>query len=176
MRRERTTTVEKFIAICEQFTFTQFLTFIVFLTLGLKGLSEIYKGIKSNLEGWYQKKRGIEKKDETLEQRVAKLEESDEVQIDRLNTISSEVKQIVDSLANIQNKLNELDDNNKRRSVILSKSQLYRLHSEFMKRGYITMAEREMFDSLSDEYIACGGNSIYKDSVIPEVRSIEIRN
>lgn len=172
--------MDAFIELFNHFGFAEVIMIIILTILGLKGVLTFGKEIKDNWEGWYQKKRKEEKKDESLEQRVNKLEENDKEQLERLDTISAGVQQIaasVDLLSeNTKQQLKEIKENSDRRTIITTRSQLYRLHNEFMKKDSITMAESELFNEIADEYLACGGNSSFKDQIIPEVRSMKIRD
>jgi len=160
--------VEKFIELCETVSPTQFVAVIVFLILGLKGASDVIKGIKSNLDNWYSKKRGIEKKDETLEQRVGKLEESDKIQLEKLDQIGAGVQQLAAQLE-------IMAEDQRKTTVSTARSTLYRLHHDFINKGYLTLAEREMFDDCASVYVSHGGNSVFKTHIIPEIESLPIR-
>lgn len=173
-------TVEKFIDLFSTFTFAEVIAVIVLTILGLKGAVELFKTIKKDLETWYQKKRGIEKKDETIEQRVQRLEENDEKQIKCLDEISDNIDKIIERIDQISSdariKLDKINEDYRNTTVAESRATLYQLAKELENREYISMAEYETFVDLSQIYLNNGGNSVFKNKIIPTIESLPIKD
>jgi len=166
------------------------ITIILFIA-AIRGIYEMIKWVKGELNTWYQNKHTAEEKDQTLEERIDKLEEDNNRQFEKLESIDATLQNVTATLEVISNEtakrlddlqestkkhFEEIDKNSKRRSVIANRSTLYQLHREFMKKESITLAERQMFDAVSAEYLACGGNSVFKNKIIPEVEALPIKD
>lgn len=132
------------------------------------------------LEKWRKHKNGIEDEKEDIEKRIEALEANDDKIEDSLAIISAGVEQIaatVDVLSTDLNaKLDTIKDENDKRSIVSNRTVLYRLHKQFTQQGEITLAEREMFDAVSGQYLALGGNAIFKSKIIPEVEALPIKD
>ena len=172
--------MDKFIDLLRTFSVLEVVTLIVFILLGLKGASAFIKGVKANLEDWYQKKRGIEKKEETLENRVTKLEENDEKQMEKLDQIENSVHELIvfmqGAIEDRNKRLDELSDSHKQAVVAQARASLYRIAKELEGHDHITPTEYETFSELASIYIANGGNSIFRNKIIPTIESLPIRN
>lgn len=172
--------MDKFIELFKAFTFTEVVMVIVLLILGLKGTAEILKTIKSDLETWYQKKRGIEQKEETLESRVSKLEESDKVQLEKLDQIEDSVQKLTcfleETVQDRNRRLDEITESHKNAVVAQARASLYKISKDLDGRDYITSTEYEIFSGLSEQYLQNGGNSIFKNKIIPAIEALPIRN
>ena len=172
--------MDKFIELFSTFTFAQVVCVIVLTILGVKGAADLLKNIKNDLESWYQKKRGIEKKEETLEDRVAKLEENDMGQIEKLSEIEESVQRLTgfleETVKDRNARLDEISENHKQAVVAQARASLYKIAKDLEGRDYITSAEYEIFHDLSVSYLSNGGNSIFKNKIIPRIESLPIRN
>lgn len=54
--------------------------------------------------------------------------------------------------------------------VASAKVWLFRLYEELKDKPTLTMVEYETFDGLAQRYLAAGGNSIFQNKIIPEIR------
>lgn len=148
---------------------TNLMIFIILLAVGTKFIIDLIDYFKNKLEKWRKDKNGEEDTIDTLEDKIKKLEQSDGRQMEKLNDIDARIQ-------NIASSLELMAENNRNNIVTTARSNLYRLHKEFTVQGYVTLAEREMFDSVSSIYLNNGGNSIFKNKIIPEVEALPIKN
>lgn len=54
--------------------------------------------------------------------------------------------------------------------VASAKVWLFRLYEELKDKPTLTMVEYETFDGLAQRYLSAGGNSIFQNKIIPEIR------
>jgi len=138
------------------------------------------KKVYSELETWRKKKNGVEDEKEEIEKRIEALEANDKRFDDKLDTIAAGVQEVAAGLEtfseSVNKRLDSINNEMHERAIIQNRSHLYRLHKQFMDQGEVTLAEREMFDLVSRDYLACGGNSIFKSKIIPEVESLPIKD
>ena len=138
------------------------------------------KKVYSELETWRKKKNGVEDEKEEIEKRIEALEANDVKLEDKLDTIAAGVEQVAAGLEtfseNMNRRLDDIVEDNRVTAVTTSRANLYRLHAQFMQKEYVTLAEREMFESLKNTYLDHGGNSVFKSKIIPEVEALPIRD
>ena len=149
---------------------------VVIIMTGINFLQKVY----GFMEDWRRKKNKEEDKDDDMAKRVAALEQSDVVMGGKLDTISAGVQQLAASMTIMSESLNKrLDDmavENRKTSVAQARSILYQLASEFEKKDHISTAEYETFTNLSEIYIKNGGNSVFKNKIIPTIEAKPIRD
>ena len=139
-------------------------------------------GIKvyGGLETWRKKKNVVEDEKEDIEKRVKNLEENDIRLEEKLDAITTGVQQIAaatDVLStNLNTKLDRIEEGSLERSVISNRTLLYNLHKQFMEKGELTLAEREMVDAVASSYLNAGGNAIFRSKIIPELESLPIKD
>ena len=114
-------------------------------------------------------KTGVDTEKETIEGRISKLETHDKWQYNEISKISKGIDEIKSSLAQ-----KEIKD--KAKTVATLRSQLYDLHSKFVKQGYIDKSGLKTFTELGSIYESAGGNDIYHDKLKPEVLSLPIKD
>ena len=56
-----------------------------------------------------------------------------------------------------------------RRTVVSLRSELYKLHHDFMEQGYVTEPGLHTFMEIYNIYEEAGGNDIAKRKLLPEV-------
>lgn len=113
-------------------------------------------------------KFGFEEDKKTIEDRITILEKHDNWQYNEISKISKGIDEIKSSLAQ-----KEIKD--KAKTVATLRSQLYDLHSKFVKQGYIDKSGLKTFTELGSIYESAGGNDIYHDKLKPEVLSLPIK-
>ena len=113
-------------------------------------------------------KFGFEEDRKTIEDRITILEKHDNWQYNEISKISKGIDEIKSSLAQ-----KEIKD--KAKTVATLRSQLYDLHSKFVKQGYIDKSGLKTFTELGSIYESAGGNDIYHDKLKPEVLSLPIK-
>lgn len=114
-------------------------------------------------------KFGFEEDRKTIEDRITILEKHDNWQYNEISKISKGIDEIKSSLAQ-----KEIKD--KAKTVATLRSQLYDLHSKFVKQGYIDKSGLKTFTELGSIYEFAGGNDIYHDKLKPEVLSLPIKD
>ena len=114
-------------------------------------------------------KFGFEEDKKTIEDRITILENHDNWQYNEISKISKGIDEIKSSLAQ-----KEIKD--KAKTVATLRSQLYDLHSKFVKQGYIDKSGLKTFTELGSIYESAGGNDIYHDKLKPEVLSLPIKD
>ena len=114
-------------------------------------------------------KFGFEEDKKTIEDRITILEKHDNWQYNEISKISKGIDEIKSSLAQ-----KEIKD--KAKTVATLRSQLYDLHSKFVKQGYIDKSGLKTFTELGSIYESAGGNDIYHDKLKPEVLLLPIKD
>ena len=114
-------------------------------------------------------KFGFEEDKKTIDDRITILEKHDNWQYNEISKISKGIDEIKSSLAQ-----KEIKD--KAKTVATLRSQLYDLHSKFVKQGYIDKSGLKTFTELGCIYESAGGNDIYHDKLKPEVLSLPIKD
>ena len=114
-------------------------------------------------------KFGFEEDRKTIDDRITILEKHDNWQYNEISKISKGIDEIKSSLAQ-----KEIKD--KAKTVATLRSQLYDLHSKFVKQGYIDKSGLKTFTELGSIYESAGGNDIYHDKLKPEVLSLPIKD
>ena len=114
-------------------------------------------------------KFGFEEDRKTIEDRITILEKHDNWQYNEISKISKGIDEIKSSLAQ-----KEIKD--KAKTVATLRSQLYDLHSKFVKQGYIDKSGLKTFTELGSIYESAGGDDIYHDKLKPEVLALSIHD
>ena len=138
---------------------------VFIIIFGLDKIIFLFGKIKKTLKI----KFGFEEDKETLDKRIATLEKHDNWQYNEISKISKGIDEIKSSLAQ-----KEIKD--KAKTVATLRSQLYDLHSKFVKQGYIDKSGLKTFTELGSIYEYAGGNDIYHDKLKPEVLSLPIKD
>ena len=128
---------------------------IVYLFLKIKKILRIKFGFKEDKK--------------TIDDRITILEKHDNWQYNEISKITKGIDEIKSSLAQ-----KEIKD--KAKTVATLRSQLYDLHSKFVKQGYIDKSGLKTFTELGSIYESAGGNDIYHDKLKPEVLSLPIKD
>jgi DNA repair exonuclease SbcCD ATPase subunit len=168
------------IEVISRYSFWEIVGLLTAIIIVFGIISTFLKKVYSDLETWRTKKNSIEDEKEGVEKRIAALEANDKSFDDKLDTIAAGVQQVAAGLEtfseSVNKRLDSINNEMHERAIIQNRSHLYRLHKQFMDQGEVTLAEREMFDLVSRDYLECGGNSIFKSKIIPEVESLPIRD
>ena len=137
---------------------------IFILLFAIKEFIELFSYFKKR----FRIKTGVDTEKETIEGRISKLETHDKWQYNEISKISKGIDEIKSSLAQ-----KEIKD--KAKTVATLRSQLYDLHSKFVKQGYIDKSGLKTFTELGSIYESAGGNDIYHDKLKPEVLLLPIK-
>lgn len=79
------------------------------------------------------------------------------------------LQKISDSLDKINERLDHAEEERKGDMVASGRATLYHLYETLKDRDTITMSEYETFNSVATRYLKAGGNSVFKDKIIPEI-------
>lgn len=146
---------------------TILIIFILFC-LAIKGIVEFIEWVKRKLEDWRKTKNAPEEKEEDMISRISSLEGRVE-RLERHDTFQYE------KLQDIDKKLDDMREENRQQTVAQNRSALMRIYHEVKERGYITEDEYETFNALATNYLACNGNGLFKNHIIPEVERMDVR-
>lgn len=80
------------------------------------------------------------------------------------------------NLENITKMMQTHMDADNKRTVATFRSALYRMHSDFTERGYVTREGLKTFVECGNEYVNAGGNDIFKSKLKPEVMALPVRD
>lgn len=142
---------------------------ILLFIAAIRGLYEIVKWFKNELNNWYNNRQKEEDRVEQVEQRLDTLEQENQRQFEKLDSIDA-------TLQNITATLEMMAEQERANTVAICRSTLWRLYLEFEDRETITSAEYETFMDLADRYLKNNGNSVFKDKIIPYVKNIPVKD
>lgn len=144
--------------------------FTIFLFIAaIKGTYEIVKWTKGELNAWYQNKKKADQKDESIEQRVARLEEENAKQFEEYAHINALMQSMNASLE-------LMAQEEKANTVALCRSQLWTMYRKLKDKTTLSTEEYETFTDLADRYLKNGGNSVFRDKIIPHIKSIAVED
>ncbi len=148
--------------------FTSVIAILLFIA-AIKGLYEFVKWIKTELNAWYLNKNTEDKKEENIDQRIEKLETENSLQFEKLQSLEDSMIIVNDTLANIQ-------ENMRLQTVVSLRAEILRIWHEVVAQGYITQAQYEVFQGLSEVYLENKGNGLFRNKIIPEIEKLEVRD
>lgn len=157
------------INLIEEYTLPSVLIIIVVVFLAIKEGSEAVAWVKGKLNTYHDKRSKTEDEKEDVNERLATLEKHDNWQYQSLLDMAKNLQSINSTLVSMQKRQDAV-------TVATSRSTLYRLHADFMKKGYVTKEDLKTFTELGNLYEQAGGDDIYHDKLYPEVFKLEIRN
>ncbi len=131
----------------------------------IKEVFELWKWYKGRADDYHKSKS--EKED--FEEKVNHLE------ADVLNTTKLMVD-IQNTLEALHKRLDEYETDRREDFVVSSRATLYRLYDEFNPREELSLSEFETFSNLADRYLANGGNGVFRNKIIPEIREKPIKD
>ena len=172
--------------------FERFLTdpvgVVVVVVLVLYLIKEAYglwKWYKDRADDYHKDKS----EDEDFRQRVCDIACTSEKHTETLEKISSALDGIIGRLETLekhhdedmkkeaeerQKDRKEAEKERKQDTVAIARAWLFRLYEELKDKPELTMAEYETFDDLANRYLSAGGNSVFRNKIIPEIRSKQI--
>lgn len=106
---------------------------------------------------------------ETLETDIEALKASDVKQTQNIEDLKTGLKEIKDLLETFK-------QNERQATVAQIRPQLLHLYYKCTEQGYVTQAELETFDDLSQIYLSNKGNASFKHKIIPEFMKLPIKN
>jgi len=160
--------MESIIKLFTEYQAATIVIILVLLCLAIKGVIEFVLWIKDKMESWRKAKNMPEEKEEVFIERISDIET-------RINKLEENDENNVIELEEIKGKLNDILEHNKQQTIIMSRGFLLRLCEDIKERGYMRPDEYETFEGLSEGYIQAGGNSLFKNRIIPEIEAMEVR-
>lgn len=123
------------------------------------------------LLSYFRKKFGIktnfDAEKEHLKNRIETLEKHDHWQY-------SEILKISAGIEDLTKLIKEKNEKDKMQTVAMLRSQLYSMHTKFMRQKWIDQEGLKTFLELGEIYEQCDGNDVYHDKLKPEIMSLEI--
>ncbi len=160
--------MNEIIKLVTEYEFTTVVVIVILVLLGIKGVADFVDWVRGKLYKWRSNKNEVEDKEgdmitriSSLENRVERLERHDQNQYEKLKDIDT--------------KLDDIKKMNNQQTVVTTRSALLRLANELREQGYCRLDEYETFKGLASAYLAAGGNSVFKDKIIPEIEALDIR-
>ena len=144
--------------------------------------------VKDIFNGYHkseQKKTALEESVKNLQQRISAMEKmiQDDDFRDRISRMEDlaikkdhMIEIVMEDLTNINNTLKKADEDRKNTTLNNAKNTMYRLHMEAKNMGYVTQVSLENFLSLADTYLNLGGNSYYKNVIIPSYLEFPVKD
>lgn len=148
--------------------FTSIVAIILFIA-AIKGVYEFVKWIKTELNKWYQTKHDQEEKDETTGNRLNQLERDNRLQFEKLSSME-------DNMITMSETLKTIQENMRLQTVVSLRAEILRIWHEVMEQDYITQAQYEVFQGLSEVYLDNHGNGLFRNKIIPDVEKLEIKD
>lgn len=145
-----------------------FITIILFM-LAIKGIYESVRWIKTELNNWYNTRNIKEVQGSAVEKRLDNLEEENQTQYDKLEGIESTLKDIT-------TRLDAITEYNRANTVAMCRASLWNWYENVKDRETINSAEYETIIDLADVYLQNNGNSVFKNKIIPFLKSIPVRD
>jgi len=132
--------------------------FIVLLVI--KELYEIVKWWKDRADGYHN----IKNAKEDFRQQVCEIACTSEKHTETLIKIS-------ESLDGINERLDKAEQHRKKDTIASGRATLYHLYEKLRDKDTISLSEYETFDDVANRYLGAGGNSVFRDKIIPEIRN-----
>jgi hypothetical protein len=145
-----------------------FITIILFM-LAIKGIYESVRWIKTELNNWYNARNVREQLGNTVEKRLDNLEEENRTQFGKLEGIEAALKDIT-------TRLDAITECDRANTVAMCRALLWNWYENVKDRDSINSAEYETIVSLADVYLQNHGNSVFKNKIIPFLKSIPVRD
>ena len=131
---------------------------LILVYLALKELHSAALWWKDRADGYYSARS----KREDFHQQVCDIACTSEEHTQAL-------KQIQRALEGISSRLDAADAERKKDTIANARAWLYNMYEELKDRDSLTPNEYGTFKDLADRYLAAGGNSIFRDKIIPDI-------
>ena len=134
----------------------------------------ILVGIKAivSLSEWIISKLGLETKWIRKKREDHNLIVSTVNKVNNMEQIDDAIKHDIDDILTLLKDHIETDKKNTRATF---RSSLYRMHSDFTSRGFVTKEGWKTFLECGDAYEKANGDDIYHDKLKPEVMNLPIK-
>lgn len=137
-------------------------------------------GLKTNKE---LQEQSLNKRLDELEHKIKTVENSfmnnQEVYHNQSIEIRNHLQENQESLSNqmteLSNMINDFAKTSKECTVASFRSSLWRMHRDFMAQGHVTPDGLKTFLEMGKLYEFCGGDDIYHEKLLPEVKALEVK-
>lgn len=160
--------MSELIGLIEKYTLPSVLIIILVVFMAIKEGSEAVTWVRGKLNAYHDKRSKTEDEKEDVNERLATLEKHDNWQYNALLDMAKSLQNINTTLVDMQKRQDAV-------TVATSRSTLYRLHADFMNKGYVTKEDLKTFTELGKLYALAGGNDIVHLKLEPEVFALPIR-
>ena len=135
---------------------------ILYLFIAIYAIKELYELFK-----WYKGRaddyHGSRKADEDFHQQVCDIACTSKEHTETLDKIGK-------ALEGINDRLDKAEVERKADTIANSRATLLNLYEVLKGKDTLTVSEYETFNSVSERYLAAGGNSVFRDKIIPEIQ------
>lgn len=87
----------------------------------------------------------------------------------------SEIEEIKESINELKELMTKHIKKDKERTVVSLRSNIWQMHGEFMKQGFVTKDGLEVFSEACKLYENDGGNGVVKQKIEPEVMRLPVK-
>lgn len=87
----------------------------------------------------------------------------------------SEINEIKESVNEVKELMTRHIEKDKERTVVTLRSNIWQMHGEFMKQGFVTKDGLEVFSEACKLYENDGGNGVVKQKIEPEVMRLPVK-
>ncbi|WP_418564988.1 hypothetical protein [Holdemanella biformis] len=164
--------------------FTIILCVVLVLLLIVEG-TKLWKGtleslgLKTNKE---LQEQSLNKRLDELEHKIKIVENSfmnnQEVYHNQSIEIRNHLQENQENLSNqiteLSTVINDFATTSKECTVASFRSSLWRMHRDFVSQGYITPDGLKTFLDMGNLYERCGGDDIYHEKLLPEIKALEV--
>lgn len=164
--------------------FTIILCVVLVLLLIVEG-TKLWKGTLESLD----LKSGKELRENALNERIDTLEsELENVKTTFLNNqktyhgqsieirnhLQENQENLSKQITELSTVINDFATTSKECTVASFRSSLWRMHRDFVSQGYITPDGLKTFLEMGNLYERCGGDDIYHEKLLPEIKALEV--
>ena len=165
--------------------FTIILCVVLVLLLIVEG-TKLWKGTLESLD----LKSGKELRENALNERIDALESELEnvkttflnnqetyhgLSIEIRNNLQENQENLSKQMTELSNMINDFAKTSKECTVASFRSSLWRMHRDFMAQGHVTPDGLKTFLEMGKLYEFCGGDDIYHEKLLPEVKALEVK-
>lgn len=143
---------------------TLLLSFCVMLYV-IKEAITLYKWYKDRADDYHHRQahsEGFEAKVDALEKSIAEQGKT--------------LVEINKTLTAVHTRLDEYETDRKEDFIVSSRATLYQLYEDLSSKEELTLSEYETFTNLADKYLAKGGNGVFRNKIIPQIKNMKIKD
>lgn len=130
----------------------------------IKELITNWEWVKQRVDKKYKEKNADENEKKDLESKVGDIAIISEQHTETF-------AQIGEALDGINIRLDEMEKERNEDIIANGRATMYHLYEEMKDKQTLTMSDYETFNAIATRYLAAGGNSVFKDKIIPEIRN-----